>query len=93
MYTIVTDEAGVKTKNNYDVFGNIIEKSRFIDNEWKVLVKYEYDLGERVISKTVYNDDNTETREGYSYLSCYKSNNKKKSCSLSLSSCIRKYEV
>ena len=67
MYTIVTDEAGVKTKNNYDVFGNIIEKSRFIDNEWKVLVKYEYDLGERVISKTVYNDDNTGTREEYSY--------------------------
>ena len=41
---------------------NIIEKSRFIDNEWKVLVKYEYDLGERVISKMVYNDDNTGTR-------------------------------
>ena len=67
MYTIVTDEAGIKTKNSYDVFGNIIEKSRLIDNVWTVLEKYEYDLGGRVTSKTVYNDNNVGIREEYSY--------------------------
>ncbi len=67
-YSIVTNEAGVQTKNIYDGLGRISSKQLKDGSAWRETAKYSYDKDSRIKEVIAYRDkDGSGSKEEYTY--------------------------